>query len=56
MMPPRKKKVEPEPIPSQKLTGMFGWCLIPQHNLCPKETASVICRCECHSKQEAKSE
>lgn len=50
-MPPKKKAVPPEPAPSQKLTGVFGWCLVPQHELCHKETASVICSCACHKEQ-----
>lgn len=55
-MPPKKKVVAPEPAPSQKLTGMFGWCLLPQHELCPKETSSVICSCACHKEDEKPNE
>lgn len=47
-MPP-KKKIEPQPAPTDKLSGVFGWCLLPQHELCPSEAPSIRCSCACHT-------
>ena len=47
-MPPKKKVAPPVELPTNRLTGMFGWCLIPQHELCPAVAPSVDCSCECH--------
>lgn len=57
-MPPKKKPQAPvEPIPSgDKLTGMFGWCLLPQHALCPGEAPSIRCSCNCHTEEKVEKD
>lgn len=58
-MPP-KKKLQPlidEAIKEltnngqEKMSGVFGWCLVPQHDLCPGETTNVRCSCKCHTEK-----
>lgn len=52
-MPPKKKpQVIKEPTSVEnKLSGMFGWCLLPQHELCPGDAPSIRCSCLCHTEE-----
>jgi hypothetical protein len=54
-MPPKKKPASAE-VPTSKVGGMFGWCLLPQHDICPGETNTAFCKCSCHEVKETKSE
>lgn len=49
-MPAKKKPVKAE-VPTSKVAGMFGWCLLPQHDICPAETSTAYCSCKCHTEK-----
>lgn len=49
-MPPKKKPTSSE-LPPSKVGGMFGWCLLPQHKVCPGETTTAYCKCNCHTEK-----
>jgi hypothetical protein len=57
-MPPKKKpQVTQAPVsPENKLSGMFGWCLIPQHELCPGDAPSIRCSCLCHTEKKVEAD
>lgn len=50
MMPPKKKPTNAE-LPPNKVGGMFGWCLIPKHDLCQGEGSVSYCTCACHTEK-----